>query len=251
MSIQPGQPGIDTDPRVSPDGRLLALQTGGDVWVHDIGRATLSRLTFEESTDETSAWSPDGRWIAWARNIGAERRVLRKRADGAGAEETLWTTNRHVHVAGWTPDDRALVVFVEQPSTKWDILLLPLGEKAAPRPLLASPFNELTPALSPDGRWIAYVSDESGRDEVYVRPFPSLDGKWQVSTSGGNEPVWARNARELFFGMSGGGFGHVDYDVSPDGRFVMVVRPAQPSTARRLVVVQNWLEELRQRVPRP
>ena len=125
-----------------------------------------------------------------------------KPADGSGTEERL-TTSQYPQVAqSWSPDGKVLAFHEVHPTTGRDIWLLPLEGDRKPRPFLQTSFNERVPMFSPDGRWLAwlaYVSDESGREEVYVQPFPGPGGKWQISTEGGSEPVWARNGRELFY----------------------------------------------------
>jgi Tol biopolymer transport system component len=155
--------------------------------------------------------------------------------------------------------------------------VLPLEGKRTPRPFLKTPFNERAARLSPDGRWLAYVSNESGRDEIYVQPFPGPGGKWQISASGGNEPVWSRDGRELFY-RSGekmmavsvvfgetfsaenprllfeGHFvpsrrGDAAYDVSPDGQRFLMVKRVQESIPTQLNIILNWFEELKRRVP--
>ncbi len=180
----------------------------------------------------------------------------------------------------FSPDGRELVFDERDPHTKFDVRKLSMDERHASTPLLQTTSNEQNADLSPDGRWIAYQSDESGRAEVYVRPYPNVNaGRWPVSTRGGTRPVWSRDGRELFyldverrmtmvpvqtessFGVGSAqmlfdtrsfspvGVGR-NFDVSPDGtRFLMVKDLPLPIEAKRLIVVQNWFEELKRLVP--
>jgi Tol biopolymer transport system component len=199
-------------------------------------------------------------------------------ADGSGRPERL-TTSEQVQVPmSWSPDGQLLAFIELAPTTGLDISVLRLSDHKA-RPFLKTRFNESVPAFSPDGHWLAYISDESGRYEVYVQPYPGPGGKLQISTEGGTEPAWNRNGRELFY-RSGNKMMAVDiatqpgfaagkprmlfegsyqptlttiqnYDVSPDGqRFLMLKPPEQSETGpTQINVVLNWFEELKQKVP--
>jgi Tol biopolymer transport system component len=275
------EPRAYEEPRLSPDGGRLALairEENTDVWIQDISRVTLARLTFETSEDETPVWTPDGRRVTYsADRSGQPRAVYWKAADGSGTEERLLTSDSHSHVSSWSPDGRALVFTDFHAVTRGDIWVLPLEGKRTPRPFLRTPFNERAARFSPDGRWLAYVSNESGRDEIYVQPFPGPGGKWQISASGGTEPVWSRDGRELFYRnaermmaaniLSGETFsaenprllfegrfvptrrGDAAYDVSPDGQRFLMVKRVQESIPTQLNIVLNWFEELKRRVP--
>jgi Tol biopolymer transport system component len=180
------------------------------------------------------------------------RAIYRKAADGTGPEHLVWTGEPHVHLGGVTPDGATLVLsMIVGRYVHLASINLADGKMT---PLLTTPFSNDTPALSHDGRWLAYSSDESGQNEVYVQPFPSMQGRTQVSAGGGFQPVWSRHGRELYYrgkdkimavevatvnGFSAAaprplfddqlgnpqGIGHTGYDVMPDGRFVMVTRP--------------------------
>ena len=275
-----------SDPKISPDGRLVAahLQDAqNDVWVGDAARGTMSRLSFDFAEDETPVWSPDGRTVAWSATRGTlARGIFRRAADGSGKEELVWSLEKHAHLRDWMPDGRALLVEILDPKLGTDIWHLDLGEKPTATIFLQTPFNERNSRLSPDGRWIAYVSDESGRDDVYIQSFPAAGAKVQVSNSGGDQPVWSRNGKALFFRGAGSiqevSFaasprlsvgkphplfpdqfespqvgGHTGYDVFPDGRFLMIqsadARQSAGSSRYELIFVFNWFEELRRSVP--
>jgi len=229
--------GAYDNPRFSPDGRRLAVDIGVrnqlDVWVYEWGRDTLSRLTFDRGNDTRPVWSPDGRRIAFA-SERADKGTLNlywQRADGTGEAERLTESKSLHYPTSWHPSGRFLAFFEGSAQTNFDVLILPVeGNEASgwkpgkPTVFLNTPFSEANPEFSPDGRWLAYQSNESGRFEVYVRPFisegselrrgagtsdsheaarmrtiPGPDGKWQVSTEGGHFPTWSRTRRELFY----------------------------------------------------
>ena len=271
-----------SDPRVSPDGHFLAVHLQGDendIWVTDIARGSLTRLSMDAGEDETPVWSPDGRFVAWSGSRGdVLRGIFRRRADGSGSEELIWKLEKHAHVRDWTPDGRALVLELADPSTRYDIWRLDLSDTPAATPFLQTQFNERCSRLSPDGHWLAYVSDESGRDEVYIQSFPQPGSKIQVSTSGGDQPVWSRAGSKLFFRgndaiqeitfqpgsppsvskvrslfpdsfESPQAGSHTGYDVFPDGRFLMIQAGSGSDLASEIVVVVNWTEELKRLIP--
>jgi len=268
-----------SDPRVSPDGRLVAahVQTEqNDVWVANTDRGVISRLSFDPGEDETPAWSPDGRWVAWAATrAGTVRAIFRRPTDGSGAEELLWKTENHTHLRDWLADGKTMVVESVSPSSGTDILRLELGEKVTATIFLQTPFNERNSRVSPDGRWIAYTSDESGRDEVYVQSFPEPGMKLQASVGGASEPVWSRDGRSIFFRGEGSvqevsfqantqpvagkplplfsdkfespqGGGHTGYDTRPGGGFLMIQSAESKNTSNpaesQMVFVFNLLK---------
>jgi len=266
-----------SDPRVSPDGRYVALHVTSDqndVWVADVARGTLTRLSFNDGEDETPAWSPDGRTVAWASSrADLTRGVFRRAADGSGNEELIWKSEHHVHIRDWTPDGRSLVIEVVT-GTNTEVWRLDLEPEPKAVPFLQTQFNVRNSRLSPDGKWLVYVSNESGRDEVYVQAFPQGGSKVQVSTNGGDQPVWSRDGRSLIIRRSDSveeiplqpgtppSFGsahvlfpdrfqspqagaHTGYDVFPDGRLLMIATPDEQKNRRdEIVLVFNWLEEL-------
>jgi Tol biopolymer transport system component len=284
-------------PRLSPDGRRVAVATWEQetqIWQYDLIRDTLTRLTFEGSANFNPAWTPDGRRIAFDSNKEGPLNIFWQLADGTGGMERL-TASEYIHAPmSWSPDGQLLTFTEVNPTTGLDIWVLRMGDPLQSsgqthsagsgqvrkaEPFLRTPFNEGAARFSPDGRWVAYVSDESGTFEVYVQPYPGLGGKWQISTGGGSEPVWNPRGRELFY-RSGDkmmsvdittqpGFGVgkprmlfegqyeippfpiANYDVSPDGQRFLMLKPAEQEQAAptQINVVLNWFEELKQKVP--
>ena len=240
------------DPRFSPDGRRIALSVGASIWLFDRAQGTLTRLSFDSAASRP-VWSPDGRRVAYLRHIGRTSDVRLMNADGSTSAQSLPSLDK---LEPWevlfTPDGRSVVVRTVERSGSRDIWLASLDSTSQPVPLLQSPANEVAPALSANGRWLAYVSGESGRAEVYVRSFPSMGGRFTVSLDGGTEPVWSPRGNELFFrngstliaaavraGNSfevlrrtslftnstyGGDLTHQVYDVAPDGQHFVMVR---------------------------
>jgi eukaryotic-like serine/threonine-protein kinase len=274
-------------PRFSPDGRQVAyasLGMEGHIWILDLNRGTSSKLT-SEGLSELSVWTPDGRKVTFDLVNTGVPNICWQPVDGSSPMEQLTRGECFQWPSTWSPDGEALA-FVEDHAdmeTGYDIQLLHIRDRKI-TPFLNSRFNEKYPEISPDGRWIAYTSDESGRDEVYVQPFPGPGGKWQISNEGGEEPLWSRDGRELFYRQSYyqrenqafvvdvqtgpvfsaskprllftaqgySGMGPIrTWDISPDGHRFLVVkmeeRKSRPVT--ELVLVQNWFEELKRLVP--
>jgi Tol biopolymer transport system component/predicted Ser/Thr protein kinase len=278
------------NPRLSPDGRRVAVgitEPESQIWLYDLSRETLTRLTFEGNTNGYPAWTPDGKRIAFASTKEGPQNLFWQLADGSGGLERL-TTSEYSHTPNsFSPDGQLLAFHEVNPTTERDIWVLRMGDPSAgsgqvrkAQPFLRTPFTESAPRFSPNGRWLAYISDESGHFEIYVQPYPGPGGKWQISTEGGTEPVWNPNGRELFY-RSGDKMMAVDiatqpsfaagkprvlfegqyvptpatlpnYDVSPDGqRFLMMLMPSEQAQAAptQINVVLNWFEELKQKVP--
>jgi Tol biopolymer transport system component len=281
-------------PKISPDGTRVALTIGGentDVWVWDLARKTMTRLTFDKSNDQVPVWTPDGKQILfYSARDGKFGGIYRKPADGTGEEEKFVSDpDRALFPYDLSSDGRTLVMLdTTDPNTKGDLSMLSMEGDHARKPLLQNPdYLEIQPRISPDRRWIAYVSSESGKPEVYVRPFPEVNkGRWQISIKGGVSPIWSPNGRELFYFseedsgvtavavetgpafsaatprklfshspyFAGGGTPGTPWDIHPDGkRFLMIKLPgATPSAApatRKFNIVLNWFEELKQRAP--
>ena len=262
-------------PRVSPDGRRVVVEIAGastDLYVLDLADDRLTRLTFDAS-NTFPVWTPDGKRVAFQSNRAGPLNLFWKPADGSGPEQRLTTGEHADNPSSWSPDGQLLAYHKVHPETGRDLWVVPTDGDRQPRLVLAGQANEGTPAFSPNGSWLAYTSDESGRSEIYVRPFPEPGGKWQVSSDGGTEPVWARSGRELFFwsgdrmmaapvagdrefsagkpmplfeGRYERPFARANYDVTPDGRyFVMVKGTGQESRASQLNVLLGWAEGLK------
>jgi serine/threonine-protein kinase len=273
------------EPRVSPDGSRLAVTLGGgpeyDIWIHEFDRGTLSRLTFADANDSLPVWTPDGQNITYCSNSSGVWSIYSVPSDGSG-EPTLLTNDENTPTASsWSPDGQFLAITLTRPGTGVDVGIVSKDEEGKIEIFLGTPFDELHPVFSPNGRWLAYTSDESGRPEVYVRSFPGPGRKWQISTEGGMYPLWAPNGRELFYrngnkmmavSLTGdsdlrpdvpvtlfesqyhmlplSGANLRSYDVSRDGqRFVMIKPIEEESRPTQVHVVLNWFEELKARVP--
>jgi len=278
-------------PHLSPDGQRAAVsvtEQGTQTWMYDLSRETLSRFTFQGSVNIPGAWTHDGKRFAFQSNSDKEgqQNIFWQLADGSGGLERLTTSENLQAASSWSPDGQLLAFIEVTPTTGIDIWVLRMsdpsggsGQVRKAQPFLQTPFNETAPRFSPDGRWLAYMSDESGRYEIYVQPYPGPGGKWQISTDGGTEPVWNPNGRELFY-RSGAKMMTVDistqpgfaagrprmlfegryepspltfpnYDVSPDGQRFLMVKPSESAGAAptQINVVLNWFEELKQKVP--
>jgi serine/threonine protein kinase/Tol biopolymer transport system component len=268
-------------PRLSPEGRRVAvaiLEQEAQVWQYDLARETLTPFTFEGDNNVAPSWTPDGKRITFISNKDGPQNIYWQLANGSGGLERL-TTSQYTQVPmSWSPDGRLLSFLEVNPATGYDIWILRLSDHKE-LPFLKTPFNESVPRFSHDGRWLAYISNESGRYEVYVQPYPGPGGKWQISTEGGTEPVWNPNGRELFYrtgnklmavdiatqpGFSAGKprmlfegqyrptpLSNPNYDVSPDGQRFLLVKPSEQEQAAptQINVVLNWFEELKRRVP--
>jgi eukaryotic-like serine/threonine-protein kinase len=190
--------------RLSPDGQKLAIIVGDPkrtLWIYDIARGLRTRFTFEGNTDATPVWSPDGKRIAFTQAHGTVLDIYEKDASGSGKEELLFSDDHDKPLADWSPDGQYLLYTSNPTSLASSMWLLPLFGDRKPRPFLqgAGQSYILAGAFSPDGKWVAYGSRESGRSEVYVTNFPQASGKWQVSTSGGSQPRWGHDGKTLMY----------------------------------------------------
>ena len=276
-------------PRISPDGTRIALDIRdqeNDIWIWDVRRLTLTRLTFDPALEQLPAWTPDGRRVLFASTRGGGvQNVYWQAADGTGAAEKLVASNTPEYPVSVSPDGTRLAVQQQSPGTGSDIGVMTLDGQRRSTPLIHTTFAEWTPDISPDGHWLTYSSNESGQDEIYVRPFPGVDGgRWQISTGGGTRPLWSKTGRELFYMnrdgvmtavpvqvssttfsagnpatlfdtkyFSGGGVNGRTYDVSADGqRFLMIKESisttSSTATPASMVVVLNWFDDLKARV---
>ena len=271
-------------PALSPDGRYVAVRgtedNNQDVWVHEVGRSLKRRLTFDAATDGLPIWSPSGKEIAFRSDRGEGYDNIHIRpADGTGEPTLLVDNPLDERPNDWSPDGKYLLYSVNDEETGWDLWYLKRKEDGSgfePVPFLQSSFSERAAKFSPDGRFVAYVSDESGRNEVYVRPFPGGDGKWQVSGNGGTQPRWSKHGKELFYvgrdtlmaiavattpSFTSGavtrlfqdadllGIDDPRYDVSADGRRFVLGEPVAGAEEKppSIHIVQNWFAEFRGR----
>jgi serine/threonine-protein kinase len=283
----PAPPHAYLFPRLSPDGTraaVFAADQESDVWLWDLGRATLIRVTFDPGQDPYPVWTPDGHRLIFSSERAGTRNLYWQAADGTGAVERLTDSpNPQVPTAA-SPDGRQLIFTETAPKTGDDVMQMELDGTHRVTPLVQSPFAERNGIVSPDGRWLAYEANDSGRVEISVRPFPDVNsGHWQVSTVGGTRPLWARSGQELFYVSPTGALMRVGversaswsattptllvkegylttpsnlgrtYDVSPNGqRFLMIKEGGgtdQTVAPLQLIVVQNWTEELKRLVP--
>jgi serine/threonine-protein kinase len=278
-------------PKISPDGTRITLTVGGtgdsDIWIWDLVHKTMTRLTFDKNRNFQSIWTPDGKQIVYfSSREGTYGSVYWKAADGTLEDEKLASgTDRYIMPWSWSRDGKALVI-QENFAFKYDIGMLSMEGNRARKPLLQhEKYSVFQPKISPDGRWITYTSNESGQYEVYVRPFPDVNkGKWQVSTSGGDSPLWSPNGREIFYRngdsvmavsvktaptfsletpsalfretyvssvLQASNPDFATWDISPDGKRFLMMKEAGSGAGGgplKINIVLNWTEELKQRV---
>ena len=273
-------------PALSPDATRVAVFANDqerDLWLWDLRRTTLTRLTSAPGVDVVHVWTPDSRRLIFTSERAGVRNLFWQAADGAGAAERLTESPNTQYPTGVSPDGRRLIFNDDAPTTGNDVMALELDATRRVTPLVRSAFIERNGTVSPDGRWLAYEASDSGRFEVYVRPFPDVSGGLaQVSTHGGTRPIWTRRGRELVYVSGTGALMGVEvtpgpswtattptllvkegyltnlnwwgrsYDISPDGeRFLMIREGGSEGTAApaSIVVVQHWVEELERLVP--
>ncbi len=260
------------NPRLAPDGTRLAVQAG-DLWVQDLARATFTRLAARDAvTNAFPAWTADGRRVFYRTPSGLKVQDI----DGGGEGQVIAGTSEFDYPGSLTADGETLVFLRSSQETSFDVYQLSLRDTGKTQPVVNTRAYEGGARLSPDGRWLTYVSNESGRNEVYLRPFPGAERRWQVSTEGGTQSIWNPNGREIFYrngdkmmvvGFSttpdvvlsapgvlfeeryafGAGITIANFDVSRDGqRFIMI---KDESGAGRLNVVLNWFSELERLAP--
>ena len=189
---------------LSPDGRRIVVHRHdaslGDLWILEVGQTTPTRFTFDASQDNaTPVWSPDGNRIAFSSRRNGKTGIYLKSADNSRAEELLLESDGPMAPMSWSPDGATLVYRLVNPATSGDIWMVPLTGEKKPAAIVETPADERNPQVSPDGRWIAYSSNETGRSEIYVKPFPEGPGRIQVSVNGGVFPRWRKDSREIYF----------------------------------------------------
>ena len=283
-------------PRLSPDGRRVAVdvvESGTQVWLYDLTRDIFSRFTFG-GDNRHAVWAPDGKRLAFMSNRDGGYQIFWKRADGRGDAERLpgrgSTTAPDVFNIpySWSRDGRLLAIARLAPAAAAELCVLRLDDDSTARSGGTPPAFTRTraadgaPQLSPDGRWMAYASEESGQREIYVQAYPGPGGRWQISSDGGNEPLWSASGRELFYRIGGRMMGvdintegeflagkprqlfegsyvraaviyaRANYDVSPDGQRFLMLKSVQekPAPLTQIQVVLNWSDELKRRLAR-
>jgi len=272
-----GEPGDYEDPRLSPDARRLATNRidpangASSIWIFDMTGGGGTRFTFSQSVNHYPVWSPDGSRVAFDTNRNGPSDIFMKSFEGSGEERSVLASEVAKSPTDWSTDGSTLVFERLDPRTKYDLWRLSLKAGATPEPIVRSDASETDGRISPDGKWLAYASNESGTWEAYVTAFPGPGGRWQVSNGGGVQPVWSRTGREIFFLAgdrklmaapceTGPAFsvgapralfqtlarytGNVAYDVAPDGRF-LVNTLVGASAAPPITVVTHWDTALR------
>jgi serine/threonine-protein kinase len=283
------KPGAYGRPSLSPDEQQLAVdvteESGTDIWLYDLKRDTMTRLTFT-GNNQFPVWSPDGRYIVF-RAVGAGAYVTR--SDGAGKTQPLIQSKNLQGSWSFTPDGKRLAFHEQDLKTSYDLWTVPIVSDGAglragkPEVFLQTPADERAPAFSSDGRWLAYMSDESGTYQICVRAFPDKGGKWQISNSGGAYPMWSRNGHELFFEaldnhimvaaytVKGDSFvadkprkwsekqlgGTINaaknVDLAPDGKRIVALMPVETAEGQKaqnhVIFLENFFDEVRRKVP--
>jgi hypothetical protein len=265
-------------PRLSPDGGRVAVEvqtaTGADIWVTNLRDHTSERLT-REGFNNRPEWSPDGTRVLYTSTRPPGDALWIQSADGSSEATMLVKDADPIREGVFTPDGQSVVYRSDTRERNRDIYRITLSDPQHPIPVLTSVNDDKLPRVSPDGRWLAYVSNESGREEVYVRPMAG-GARLVVSTGGGGEPLWSRDGRRLFYrvgprlvaasiathpslqvtgrtplfdGPFASDIFHPNYDVAPDGETFVMVRPVEAN--REVVMVIDWREELRRRTGRP
>jgi serine/threonine-protein kinase len=260
------------DARYSPDGSRIAfsIRDAGrtDIWVYTVSSGSLDRITSVGSINDRVEWTPDGRRVVFRSDRDGVTSLWWQVVDGSSPAERITPNTLQVPVLEGviTPDGKTVVFRVDTPNRSRDILSVPIAGDTTVTSVLATDADELSPRISPDGKWMAYVSAESGQDEVYLRPFPGPGGRVLVSVNGGREPLWSRDGRAIFYSSSGGAYiaaaialsmapavthrdtvatgsysswrFHPLYDIAPDGKHLLLLEPSQKDVPA--TVILNW-----------
>ena len=268
----PGPPGEYSFPALSPDEKRVAIdrddpQTGTfDIWLLDLARGIPSRFTFYPGIDVYPVWSPDGSRIVFGSNRDGAWSLYQKSSSGAGSEEAMLKSGERKCPSDWSLDGRFILYTQTSPDTLWDLWVIPLFGDRQPIPFLQTKFNEVNGVFSPDGKWIAYESDDSGSSQVWVQSFPA-GSKWQVSSEGGSLPRFRRDGKELFYLAANGKLMAVEvkanpsglefsapkplfdthsqnrYAVTADGQRFLINKPVEESASAPITVILNWTAE--------
>ena len=272
-------------PRVSPEGRRIAMtiqEQESQIWLYDLSRETLTRLTFGGNVNNNPSWTPDGKRIAFESSKEGPLNIFWQFADGTGGLERLTTSEYNQVPHSWSPDGQLLAFIEITPATGYDIWMLRVGDASAPgsgqvrkaQPFLRTRFDEAVPRFSPDGRWLAYLSNETGRDEVYITSFPKVGSKWQVSNGGirlqdtNGVMDWSADGKHLRYQQGDKLFDVAVRDVGdkleisaptelmtlpadsiviailPDGKRTLVARSTSDQSSGSLDFVLNWQAHL-------
>jgi eukaryotic-like serine/threonine-protein kinase len=259
---------------LSPDGTLLILErvdhvTGNsDLWIRDLARGSTSPLTRDPGMEQHPVWSPDGRQFAFQRVTGGSNEIVRHALD-SGGPQTILRSPRRTYPTDWTADGRWILYETPDDQGKYDLWMIAADGKQAPVPLVQSPFNERMGQFSPDGKWLAYMSDESGRDEVFVRGVSPSAVRVMISTQGGVQPRWSRDGKALYYKQGSTIYAmpveagaatfragsperlfepaslglqnaHMQYSVGKDGRTFLVRVSPEPAGAETIHALVNW-----------
>jgi len=266
-------------PRISPDGRQIAFHARSDddvrnIWIYDIENDTNVQLTYKGHSF-APIWDRESKRVAYNSRRDGTDKLYWKAADGSGAEELLWYKRPHLLPASWSPDGTHLAFYeINEGSRDIGVLSLQDSSKSI---LVATEANEVSPRFSPDGNWIAYSSNETGRYDVYAQPYPVTGARYPISNHGGSEPVWAPDGNELFYrngdkmmvvtvetnpvfkrgtprklfdvaywGATRDGLYRATYDIHPDGDRFLIIEQEKEKRINHINVVLNWVEELKQ-----
>ena len=270
---------IIDSPSVSPDGLRIAVhmaKANDDIHVYDFSSGALTRMTYEGGDESSPLWTPDGRWLAYTSAPGPVLHLVLKRVDGSSQSEPIFGSDHPRYACSFSPEGNLLAFVESHPKTKLDIWTGPITGEGTPKPFLKTEYSESSPGFSPDGKWVAYQSDKSGRMQVYVTSYPEAKDEKQVSQDGGTEPRWGPFGNELFY-LSGNRLMSVDtslnptfragkysvlfvvepglylteglplssYAVMPDGKRFVFIKQSQVNPVTQLCIVTNWFEELK------
>jgi serine/threonine protein kinase len=275
-----GEPAEQLDPRVSPDGHAVACARSDangsqDVWAVDLRRNVTTRLTFSPANEFGPVWAPDSKVIVYTSFDKRPGDLFVKRVEGTGPGEPLLVDKRRKIASQWTADGKYIIYHALTPGSTWDVEALSIADKKTIR-LVHGPASEVLGYVSPDGHWLAYASDESGKTEIFVQAFPDGGGRWQISGGGGTMPIWSPDGHELYYVSSDStlmaaavrvgrtfeadtprvlftpgirlvtGVTRRQYDVSRDGRFLINMNPPETQAMPGITLVQNWKAKLPQ-----